>query len=336
MNNIFVCVSFRKRRKELELLRVERHLKARKEGGLKYESSQSQSASSDNNQTHDEIKANVLEEKPPCKEDCKNKTIADKLEKTPQKNRNSSPIKQKRDAEAFYDTDSDSDVNLKSHKTSDKVEKTPQKKKSPSPIKQKRDTETFYDTDSDNDVTLKSHKTSDKPEKTPQKKKSPSPIKQKRDAENFYDTDTDSDTDITLKSHKASGNSLPQPQKKDANLRNLNGRKLSYSPKCNSKAATPVEDDIVVKNSSICSEDSSVFEFIEDNKGTIGNKRNLRERQTKSPLILASPTRSRILSHSPLPPVIDDFSSRLDNIKKELQCLEALRIADLKKQSKQL
>ena len=269
---------------------MERHLKARREGGLKYESSQSQSASSDNSQAHDGIKAKVLEEKQSYKEDCKHKTIPDKLEKTPQKNKNSL-IKQKRNAETFYDTDSKSDVTLKSHKTSDKVEKTPQKNKSPSPIKQKRAAETFYDTDSDTDVTSNSHNT---------------PV-----------------------------NSL-KPQKKDATIRNLNLRKLSCSPKCSSKTATPVEDDKVVKISPICSETLSIFEFIEDNKGTNENKRTLREKQTKSPLALSSPTRNKILSHSPLPPVVDDFSSRLDNIKKELQCLEALRIADLKKQSKQL
>lgn len=67
---------------------------------------------------------------------------------------------------------------------------------------------------------------------------------------------------------------------------------------------------------------------LKDNKNSVENSLNMNINSviTMGPI---SP-RSKNVSRSPVPAVMDDLSSQLNNIKKELESLEAMRLADLK------
>lgn len=207
-------------------------MKARRDGGIQYESSQSQSVSSDNSQTHDELnEKKILDVNQQCKEDCEKKIIADKPIKSQQENKSSCSIKQKRGIGILDDTDSGSDVTLKS-------------------------------------------------QKTPAENSSP---------------------------------------------RRLRERKLSHSSQSSRKEQTSFSNNTLIKNSPTCSETLDVSESVEKKRITTERKKSLQNN------VLVSPSLTRHLSHSPQSsPVVDDFSSQLDNIKKELKRLEAKRLADLK------
>ncbi|XP_037826596.1 uncharacterized protein LOC119614549 [Lucilia sericata] len=100
------------------------------------------------------------------------------------------------------------------------------------------------------------------------------------------------------------------------------------------------------------SESSNVFDFstdteddkplkelrkvIENKKSMLPLKGNRSSSRNETPVVetsvieISSPGRSKNLSHSPSVVVMDELSSQLSNIKKELESLEAMRLADLK------
>ncbi|KAM7348828.1 uncharacterized protein ACRADG_008014 [Cochliomyia hominivorax] len=324
--------------KEIKMQHLQDHLKRRKQG-LEYESSQSQTTSTGNSQDTDE-------------NDKKDKTNSTKEFTTTntsstRKNTRCMPPKQQSEYVSSEDkTDSENEGNLKKpkdHKSADKITNQDQKSRTSSTkpdnskitenTKQERtirncvkslsykspiqslekcsessDVFDFSTYPEDNDKTIK--------EKLKQKRNKLS-LNKTKDMKSSPDKDGQEILDLDdvplLERKKLTQIKRCSPKDKIGNYTSDHNKQLNNSQK--SKVIHQIsetDDDIIVMEGPNTNNLNNCIKF-----------NSIISLRTPSPKI-------KTLSHSPTPAIIDDLSSQLNNIKKELESLEALRLADLK------
>ncbi|XP_065364318.1 uncharacterized protein LOC135957498 [Calliphora vicina] len=298
---------------EQKLQLLEKHLKVRRQG-LEYESSQSQALSSGDSQTIEEKEETHT--KQPQKRSTREAATESKIDnKSPtRKSARCTPTKQKK----YYmsSDDSESDNHLKTIKETKPTRDLVNLTKDVSTNSSKEHNTKNPDNNSKEttrkcvkSVNLAYNCQTKSPEKSSQ-------------SSNVFDFSTDTDDDKPLKEIRQ----LLQAKNSMLSLRADRGGRL-----CNiSQVVEKISVESVV---AITSLSPTPVQSVVAIRSPSPRSKNLSQPPTRvqSVVAISSPSpRSKNLSHSPTPVVMDELSSQLSNIKKELECLEAMRLADLK------